>query len=544
MYAPHHTELIKHLDMTFSDLKRHRVNHEWQWQDVAKFICPERGDFIVQNTPGTPRRKHMLDSTAEWASDNLVSFLYGSLNNPASRWFELNTYDKTLLQNYNVRAYLQYATSYLYSIINQRQRKFYDNVHQLYSDIVPFGTGVQFLEDRPGIGLSFRTRFLGECFIDEDYDGTVDVCYRCFDLTVRQVAQQFGTDYFDTKLEGLLEKEPQRKVKVVHAIFPRDSDHIKEITPGINRPYASIYWIQEYKCIVRESGFSRFPVLAPRWQVLSGNVYGRGPGIKALAESRMIQQMKITTLKGGQKTVDPPIKAPDRSFMAPLNMTPGAVNFYNPLAAGDVGPIQTNSRPDYGIELMQLEQEAIKRNFYVDKLQDQKNPNVEQTGREFAGNEAARLVQLSPQLGRMHSEYIGPVLEQIYFVEQRTGRMAPPPEELRNQPLMVQYISPLAKAQQLQELNNVRGAVQEVAQLAPVSPEVMDGIDPAAFGQWVFMTYNTPTDILRSPEEIQQIREQRQQAQEMQQTLEAAEKGSNALSNVASINQGRNRASA
>lgn len=544
MYAPHHTELIKYLDTTLSDLKRRRTNHEWQWQDVAKFICPERGDFITHTTPGTPRRKYMLDSTAEWASDQLTSFLYGSLNNPASQWFELSTYDKRLLQSFNVRQYLQYATSHIYSVINQRQRKFYDNAHQLYSDVVPFGTGVQFLEDRPGIGLSFRTRFLGECFIDEDYDGNVDVCYREFELTVRQVAQQFGTEAFNDNLNRLLEHEPSRRIKCVQAIFPRDTDHVKELTPKVNRPYASIYWLCEYKTVVRESGFSRFPILAPRWQVLSGNVYGRGPGIKALAESRMIQQMKITTLKGGQKTVDPPIKAPDRSFMAPLSMTPGAVNFYNPLAAGDVGPIQTNARPDYGIELMQLEQEAIKRNFYVDKLQDQKNPNVEQTRTEFTGNEAARLVQMAPQLGRMHTEYTGPVIEQVYFIEQRTGRMLPPPEELQNQPLLVQYVSPLAKAQQLQQLNNVTGAVQQLSQLAPVAPEVMDGIDPAAFGQWVFMTYNTPTDVLRSPEQIDQIREQRQQAQQLQQTMEAADKGSKALSNVAKIGQGRNRASA
>ena len=537
-------DIVSHCKMNYEALKSERAGFEDLWEDISRFIIPNRGNFMTKNTPGQRNRQAILDSTGTWAAEQLANFLYGALTNPASRWFELGTYNPEVARREDVRRYLNYATEHLYSIYNNPRKKFYDNSHELYNDVVPFGTGVMFLEDRAGQGLSFKSRFLSECYLDEDYDGNVDVMYRMFQMTIRQVAQQFGENALPDDLQKCLSREPGRKVDVLHGIYPREYNELASMSKN-KMPYASQYILLGHKdTLLRDSGFRRFPVLAPRWTKRSDEIYGRGPGSMALAEIRMLQKMKETTLKGGQKMVDPPMQAPDNAFLSPFNMTPGAINFYNPVFDGKgAEAIITNSRPDYGIELMDAEKEAIMRAFYVDKLSSQKGQNVEQTRTEFLGEQQERLILMAPQLGRMHTEYLGPTVEQTYFVEVMTGRLQGAPEALQGQPLVVQYKSPLARAQQAQKLQQVTGAINDIVPMANVFPEMLDSINPDGLSQWVFLSHDTPMDCLRPQDEVQKIREQRQQQQEMQAQLEQAEMGSKAAANIAKLSpKGNQRA--
>ena len=516
-----------------SEMKSDRSNFEDLWEDIARFLIPNRGDFNTKNQPGIRRHRHILDSTGTWAAEQLSNFLYGALTNPASHWFALGVYNPELMRREDVRRYLSLATAHMYSIFNNPRKKFYDHSHEVYNDIVPFGTGILFMEDRPGAGMSFRARALREVFLDEDYDGNVDVASREFDLTVRQLAQQFGEDALPDDIRRIVNKEAHRKFTVLHCIYPKDTTDLADMSRSNRMPYASIYSLMEKEHKLREGGFRRFPVLAPRWTKRSDEIYGRGPGSIALAEVRMLQKMKETTLKGGQKVVDPPLQVPDNTFLSPLNLTPGAVNYYNPIFDGDgAKPIITDSRPDFGVDLMDREKEAILRAFYADKLSSNKNPNVEQTRAEFLGDQNERLLLMAPQLGRMHTEYIGPLIEQTYFVERVTNRLPEPPEVLRGQPLVVQYKSPLARAQQLQRLQAVTGAVNDIVPMAQVFPEMLDSVDPDGLSQWIFMSHDTPAEVLRPEDEVARRREERKQQQEMQARLEQAEMGSKAVANV------------
>lgn len=529
-------ESAKQCKQHFNELKANRSNFESMWEDISKFIIPHRGQFSIKNSPGQKNRGAILDSTGSWASEQLANFLYGALTNPATQWFNLGTYDMDLAKRYDVKQYLTLCTNHMYSILNSPRKKFYDNAHEMYNDVVPFGTGIMLLEDRPGTGASFRSRFLYECYLDEDYDSNVDTCYREFELTLRQIVQQFGEDSLPEDLQRVIDKDPGKKLAVIHGIYPRDT-YEKSEDSNNKMPWASKYFLPENgDHVLKDGGFRRFPVLAPRWTKRSDEIYGRGPGSMALAEVRMIQKMKETTLKGGQKMVDPPLQVPDNTFLSPLNLTPGAINYHNPIFEGaGAKEIITNARPDFGIDLMDRETQAILRAFYVDKLSSQKNPNVEQTRTEFLGEQQERLILMAPQLGRMHSEFNGQLIEQLYMIERMTGRLPQPPEALRGKPLVVQYKSPLARAQQMQRLQDATGAVQDLSQLAPVFPEILDTIDPDGLAGWIFMARDTPSDVLRPEDQVKQIREQKQEQMQMQAQLEQAKTGSEAAANVAKL---------
>jgi hypothetical protein len=516
----------------YNELKTDRCNFDDMWEDIARFIIPHRGGFNTKITQGSRNRKHILDSTGSWAADQLTNFLYGALTNPGTNWFGLGTYAADVARREDVRQYLDYCTNHILAIFNNPRKKFYDHSHEIYSDIVPFGTGVMFLEDRPGQGLSFRSRFLSECYFDEDYDGNIDVMARHFQMSLRQLAQQFGADNLPEDMQRALHKDGARKFDVLHSIYPNEDGGYSKT----KMPYVSKYILLEKSYELKDGGFRRFPVLAPRWSKRSDEIYGRGPGSMALAEVRMIQKMKETTLKGGQKMVDPPLQVPDSSFLSPLNLTPGAINYYNPIYDNDgAKQIITNARPDFGRDLMNDEKEAILRSFYADKLASQKGANVEQTRTEFLGDQSERLMLMAPQLGRLHTEYLGPLVEQTFLVERFAGRLPDPPEALQGQALMVQYKSPLAKAQQMQRLQGVTGAVNDIVPLSQVFPEIMDSINPDGLSEWVFFSHDTPTNVLRPKDEVAKIREDRQKQAEMQQQLAMAEQGSKAAANVAKL---------
>ena len=533
-------DLVRYLMKRFADLRARRANFDNTWNDIADFIIPHRGQFNTKITPGERLDRKILDSTGSWAAEQLANFMYGAMTNPGSRWFGISTFDQELARNREAQAYLQFSTEHLYGVFNNPMRKFYDNAHEMYMDVTPFGTGIQVLENRPGIGLTFKTRFLAECYLDENSDSRVDTMFRFFQMDLRQIVQEFGLNALPPELQRSAEKDQGRRMDILHCIYPR-VDNISISSKG--KPWASQYILHEKSSLLREGGFDQFPVLAPRWTKRSDSVYGYGPGWFALAEIRMLNKMKETTLIGAQLTVAPPMQAPDGSFMAPMDFTPAAMNWSSLLADGGRGvePIITNARPELGLEMMREEKEAILRNFYVDKLSSQKGQNVEQTRAEFLGEQQERLLLLAPQLGRFHTEYLGPLIERTYLSERASGHIPPPPDILKGQPLVIQYFSPLARAQQLQKLAEIDAGVQQAAAAAQIFPEIMDAIIPDAYGRHVFLAHNTPMDVLRPQDQIEEIRQQREEQQQLQQQMDTAQQGSEVAKNVAQIDPGGNK---
>lgn len=528
-------EIMERMEM----LRTERGNFEQLWQEVADYIIPDKGGFNVEKSPGQKLNHKILDSTGPWAAQTLTSALYGYITNPAAPWFTLGTLDPNIaMTNRDAMGWMQLATRHLYSLFASPRKRFYDQSHEMLQDVVPFGTGIMKVEERYNYGTVFKAQSLTECYLDENYSGIVDVCFRRFKLTTRQIVQEFGMPNIPN-FEKFLEKEPMRKWDCIHAVYPRDDRKVQKLN-ALNMPYASCYVLEEHRYELRESGYNEFPILSPRWTKRSNEVYGRGPGIIAVSDIRMLNEMKRTTLKGAQKIVDPPMMAPDDTFLAPIDQTMGAMNFYTPGYTNDkLEPIVSGGRPEIGRELMNDEKEAILRAFYVDKLQDSKSPTVEQTRTEWLGNQQERLIQMAPQLGRCHNEYTGPLIEITLMKELRAGRLPPPPDSIKNIPMMVQYLSPLARAQKQAQLDSITGAMQILQPLATVKPEIMDYINEGGLTGWVFNIFDTPNECTNPAEKVQQIQQQRQEQQEQQAQIQgmmgaasAAKDGASAMATM------------
>tara|TARA_R110000764_G_scaffold68206_1_gene141549 strand:- start:628 stop:1089 length:462 start_codon:yes stop_codon:yes gene_type:complete len=137
---------------------------------------------------------------------------------------------------------------------------------------------------------------------------------------------------------------------------------------------------------------------------------------------------------------------------------------------------------------------------------------------------------LGPVLGRLQAELLQPLIDRSFALLLRAGLLPEPPEELQGQNIDIEYVSPLAKAQKLTDLQAMLRGFEILLQVSEVAP-VTDYLDGDKMVQYLVETAGLPARIIRGANEVAQVRkeqaEQAQVQQQMQQEMMAAEAGGN-----------------
>ena len=107
----------------------------------------------------------------------------------------------------------------------------------------------------------------------------------------------------------------------------------------------------------------------------------------------------------------------------------------------------------------------------------------------------------------------------------------PAPDVLSQQELNIEYVSPMALAQRSQELQSIMRGLELFGSLGQTMP-VMDYIDENGFIKQIIDILGLPAKMIKSDQQVSQIREERaagqQQQMEMQQQLAESQMAKNA----------------
>tara|TARA_B100000287_G_scaffold365834_1_gene360748 strand:- start:17544 stop:19163 length:1620 start_codon:yes stop_codon:yes gene_type:complete len=516
--------IIKRLDQ----LESHRAPWEQLWQDCTDYVNPRRGDFTVKQSRGTSTRfDKVFDSTAPLANEQLASGLHGHLTNTAENWFSFKV--SGMEPNHSIREWLQQSVETLFDrCFNLPETNFITSIHELYLDLGSYGTGVIYVEDRPGKAIQFRSFHLADCYIAENHEGIVDTLYRKYKHTARQLLQLYS-DVLPEKFKENAVKQPFQEFTCVHAVEPRaDLDYGKE--DNTNMPWKSCYVLVEEKLLLAESGFREFPYMVPRWSKTSGEVYGRSPAMICMPDIKMVNEMMKTTIRAAQKATDPPLMVPDDGFMMPLRTIPGGLNYYRSGSPDKIEALQGGERPDIGLDFIDSRREHINKSFHVDWLQLRDGPQM--TATEVLQRQEEKMRLMGPMVGRLQSEFLGPMLDRVFNIMTRRQQIPIPPQDLQGAELKVDYISPVARAQKSSTVFNFTRLMEQVIPLANVKPEILDNIDPDGTFRWAHEALDAPTETLLDLEEVQKIREQRQQEEQAAQQAAVAQQGGAAMKDV------------
>ena len=113
------------------------------------------------------------------------------------------------------------------------------------------------------------------------------------------------------------------------------------------------------------------------------------------------------------------------------------------------------------------------------------------------------------------------------------GLIPPAPQSIAKTKLKVGYLSPAAMAQSGTKAVTISRFMQDLAPMAQVNPDVLDAIDLDKAAQLLATVRGIPRTILRTPDELEQVRQQKQQQQAVAQAAQTAEPISKSIANLA-----------
>ncbi len=518
------------LQQRLQSLWEARQSYEPAWQDLADHFLPTRYGNTKQYAH-TWRQMPLLndklvDATGILAMRTLAAGLQGGMTSPARPWFQLSLEDSNLAHHGPVKEWLAEVSKRMAKLFNGSN--FYHAVHTLYGDLGTFGTAFMLELADFEHGFRFVPFSAGEYCLDTNEKQQVDVVFRRFHMSTRQLIQRFGKDRLPAHILSGPHALHQGHT-VVHAIYPRKDRHVDRAY-GKHMPFASDYWLEGQTGalspsrggrahMLSQSGFMEFPGFGVRWHVTGNEVYGRSPAMDILPDCRMLQQMGITMLKAIHKSVDPPTAVSASLKSVGLDLTPGGVNYV------DVAPGQSPQaatpilevRPDIqGARMaMQDVQKQIQQGLYNDLfrlLLDGKSQHI--TAKEVAAREEEKLILLGPALERLHAELFTPLIERTFQLMVRHDMVPPKPKELTTQAIKVEFVSLLAQAQKMVSTSAVDKLVHFVQSLKSIKPEAADTIDAdKAVEEYAEYLGVTPS-ILHSSQERQALRKQRLEAEQ------------------------------
>jgi|TARA_R100000234_G_scaffold96181_3_gene64464 hypothetical protein len=516
-------QMVADLDRRYSKLLTKRSNWESLWQELGDYVLPRKAEITKKRIQGGKRTELIFDSTAVHAVELLASSLHGMLTNAAMSWFSMQYRDIELAKDDKANEWLAKCTRLLDKAL--KRSNFNQEIHELYFDLVVFGTGCLFIEyDEEG--LRFSARHIGEITISANGKNKIDTVYRTFKMTARQIAQKFGKENLPDRVQKDLMKEPYNEHEVVHVVYP-SSDAIQNV---FKKPVASCYYHKDSKAVLQRGGFDEFPFCVPRFNLDSTSIYGRSPAMSCLADVKMVNKMSEVSIKSAQKQLDPPLLAPDDGFFAPIRTTPGALNFYRSGTRDRIEPLVAGTQTPIPLQMEEQRRNAIRAAFYVDQLQLQQGPQM--TATEVLQRNEEKMRLLGPVMGRLQTELLQPLINRSFQLMLRNGQLPDAPPELQGRDIDIEYVSPLAKAQKTTDLQSVLRGLEAFIGLREIAPGVMDYIDDQGLVKYVVDVAGIPAEIIRSDSEVEEIREEQAEMQamqlEQQQQMMAAEQAQKA----------------
>ncbi len=526
-----------------------RVNrYSWwtHWRELADYFLPRRYKWIVtpnQMARGSPINQHILDSSGVIFARNLASGLVSGKSSPTRPWFKLKIGRLDSTQTSPVSLWLAECERLLYLIF--AESNFYNAIAVFYFDLVIFGTAVLLIyEDFENV-INCYNPCAGEYYVDIDGKYRPCIFYREFTMTISAVVNEFGIDNVSENIARLYAQTDganlTREIIVAHSIEPNDDGRAAEFGFSPRFAYREAYWewggsaspqggASSPPGFLRKRGYFDQLNICARWDLVSNDPYGRSPAMDGLPDQKQLQLESRRKAQAIDKMVNPPLVADIQLKNQPASLLPGGITYvsgYTQSGKPGFSSVYDTKFPVNEItEDLNEVRERLKKTFFNDVLntasQYETRSNV--TAVEWDMRKSESLVMLGPALERIDHEGLKPTIERVFGIASRAGILPPAPPEIQGKNLEIEFVSILQQSQQAASASGIERLLGLAGNLAGIDPAAVDNIDiDFALDKYSFLMNNDPK-LIRSPEELAQIRQQRQQAQAAQQQADMAEK--------------------
>lgn len=535
--------LRERCESRWEDLKAERSSWIDHWKEISSVLLPRSGRFLpTDNNRGHKVHNDIYDNSGTRALRTLAGGMMAGMTSPARPWFRLTTMDPKLDESYAVKAWMTKVSSLMRMIYDKSN--IYRTLQMSYEELGAFGTSAAIVLDDYDRVIHCMPLTIGEYCIATGPRGEINTLYREFRMTVSTLILEFGYANVSRRVKSLYDKGKYDEwITVVNAIEPRDyRDGTRR--DNKNMPFRSVYFEADGKRtdgLLRETGFHQFPVLAARWSVTGGDIYGTCPGMEALGDLRQLQQESLCKSKAVAFQADPPMAVPAELKNQGANIVPGGTLWVDNYQQSQAirAAIESPLRLDYLLTDMQDVRARIDQAFYKDifmMLASGKDRMM--TATEVSERHEEKMLMLGPVLERLNAELLDPLISMTFQRLVRANLLPEIPQELQGVDLNVEFVSILAQAQRAITTNAIDRFTQNLGVLVQIKPELADKFDADYWADCYADALGIDPQLVVPSDRVALIRQQRAEAQQQQAQMEQAQQMSQIAKNVSGLEGG------
>lgn len=508
----------------YNQAKAERSKWDSTFQEVGRYVWPNAKNIVKSvNVPneGQVLTVDIADSTAIKLSNRMTAGIVSYLMPVGVKWFEFKPRDYRLRNDRNILTKLSSATEAVHTSI--WRSNFLREIYTTVRSMVVFGTGclsVEMVDNE----LVYRAYHIADIFFELNSKGVIDVVFRRMFYNARQMEQEFGIDNLpDSVVQNLKNKDYGQKYEVVHAVYPRRNyDKRKKDAKG--KPFVSEWICVESKTMLKEGGFDSMPYKIGRFELSPDEIMGRSPAIELLPDIKMLNDMRYTFVESSEKASNPPIVIEDDGVVSQPATGPGDV-IVKRQGAEDPHPLQTGANPQLTAEVVMQERQGLSEGFANDLFQSLANYR-NMTATEVEGRREEKMVMIAPTITGLQKELLDPLIIRTLHLLEEGGEV-----EKLDVDVDVTYQGRLALAMSNMQTNAIELWVAKWSPYQQYFP-VLDNVNIDEGAATSALNMGVPAHLIRTEDEVSEVREKTQQAQEAKQSAELMETGSKAIRNL------------
>ncbi len=514
------------------------------WQGTAEQFYVERADFTTTRSIGLEFAAHLMSGYPAMCRRDLANQIGAMLRPRGQPWFHPRTPRESINKDQNCKTWLDWAGEVMRLAMYDTHSGFVRSTREGDHDFATFGQAVIQVEPNKDLdGLLYRCWHLRDVAWQENAHLEVDRIHRKQKMQARNIVSIFGNkdgiDLHHTVRDAARDK-PFTEFNVQHIIVPASDYDLQKSKNKRNLPYVSIYLDVDNETVLEEVPVKRTGYVIPRWQTIAGSQYAYSPAsVIALSDARMLQNMTLTLLEAGQKSVDPPMLAVGEVLQGGVNTFAGGITYveaeYDEKTGEALRPLPIDRGGfQWGEEKAKGVREMILQAFYLNQIQ------LPEISKDMTAYETQKRVEeyirrALPLFEPMETEYNGAICDTTFDLLLDMGAFGnlaqDMPQQLRGQDVRFTFESPLQAAQTRANSQAFMQSAQILQIAAQLDPDALFVFDTKQATRDALEGAGDPATWILPPEVADQkaamvkqaAAEQQQQQQAMEQASQVAD---------------------
>jgi hypothetical protein len=471
-----------------------------QLSDVYEYFLPQRNLFETENT-GQKKMDRIFDSTSLTSIQQAASKLQENIAPIQARWAAFQPSNEVL----------ELLKTGEFGVTEEQIRENLDKQGEIVFDYINRSNfGTQFYEAALDLLIGTATLRIDEtddemnpvvfhCIpqkgiaFEEGPFGNIETHWRRFNVKARLLERMWRGIEVSQTIRSLIDNSPDSEVSVSEGVV---------FEPKAKKYYGCLWVNNEDRFSWVEDFGETSPWVTGRYTKVAGEVRGRGPAMQCLPDVRSLNKAKEFVLQKAAIDLAGMYTATDDGVTNPYNLT---------IAPGVVIPVGSNNtsnpsimRLDTGtsLGLAQFEITELQNSIKLALFNDLRDPaGPVRTATEIAIESRELAKRIGSAFGRLQTEVLVPILKRVVAILTRRGLIMP--IQLDGRDVDVKFTSPLARAQDGEDLLSLQQAIQFVANNA--GPELIaTSFKIEDFGSYVARKTGMASELVRSDAEKQQ----------------------------------------